>query len=273
MSALSEAREVYRQSRKQRDVFWNVWIARPLAAVLLLGLRRTPLTPNQVTFLGLFLFFVATALLALVGSWAGFLAAIGVLQLSYLLDCADGQLARLKGMTSKVGAYLDFFVDEVKALLLVAAMAVRLWRQEADVTWLFVGLGGVTLVSVATSLTTFVRRPEYAGIEKSPGEPVVDSRPSGGGPAKLVAWAVMRTLRWIVHYPSWTVYLALADGHDAIDGAVVFLFVYLGAYALYVGRTGLGVLVRLGTPAFYRAGPAEPAEPTPPPQTSQESPG
>ena len=250
MRVLEEVRRVYQESRKARDVFWNVWVARPLAAALIVVLRRTPVTPNQVTFLGLGVFAAAAALLVCVPGWAGFLAGAAVIQLSYLLDCADGQLARIKGMTSKVGAYLDFFVDEVKALLLVGAMALRLWRVDGDPRWLLVGLAGLTLVALGTSLTTFVRRPEYAGEEQAPGVPQVDRMPSGGG-LKVLVWAVMRGLRWIVHYPSWIVYLALLDGHAAVEGPVVFLAAYLGAYALYVGRTGLGVVVRLGRPAFY----------------------
>ena len=264
MGVLAEVRDIYQRTRKDQDIFWNVWIARPLTAVLLLVLRRTPLTPNQVTFVGIAVFAVAAVILvATPGRWAGFLVFAAVLELSYLLDCADGQLARLKGMTSKVGAYLDFFVDEVKALLLVGAMALRLWSDntyDAGDTWLLVGLAGITLVAVATSLTTFIRRPEYAGVEQDPGKPVVDSAPSGFNPAKFVAWAVMRALRWIVHYPSWIVYVALLDGHPALDGAVVFLAAYLGAYALYVAKTSLSVLVRLGRPSFYSRPDQEPAE-------------
>ena len=127
---LAEVARVYRASRKKRDIFWNVYVARPLAAILVVGLRRTPLTPNQVTFLGFAVFLGAAAALAVLPGWSGVLVAAGVLEASYLLDCADGQLARLKGMTSKVGAYLDFLIDEVKALLLVAACATRLWLRD-----------------------------------------------------------------------------------------------------------------------------------------------
>jgi phosphatidylglycerophosphate synthase len=40
-------------------------------------------------------------------------AAALVLELSYILDCTDGQLARLKHQTSPVGAHLDFLMDEL----------------------------------------------------------------------------------------------------------------------------------------------------------------
>ena len=48
--------------------------------------------------------------------------------------------------------------------------------------------------------------------------------------------------------------VALADGIKGFDGAKWFLYLFLGVYTLYIGRTGLGVLLKLGSPAFYRKG-------------------
>jgi len=248
---ISEIARVYRASRKDRDIFWNVYVARPVAAVVVVLLRPTPLTPNQVTFLGLLVFLGAAAVLALWQGWTGLLVAAGVLEASYLLDCADGQLARLKGMTSKVGAYLDFLIDEIKALLLVAACSLRLWLRDDDVRWLLAGLGGLVLVASATALTTFVRRPEYAGEEQAPGVQRVAPRPKGL--FRLALWLVERLAKWIVHYPSWFVYVALADGLPGVDGAAVFLCAYLTVYLLYLGRTSLGIFVRLAHPRFYES--------------------
>ena len=247
----SDVKEVYHSSVKARDIFWNVYVARPLAAVLVSLLRATPVTPNQISFLGALIFFGAGAVLALRLDHLGFLIGIGIVELSYLFDCCDGQLARLKGMTSDVGAYLDFFVDEIKAFVLVAAMALRLFHQDSDPTWLLVGMGGVMLVAVATSLTTFVRRKEYTGQEQRPGIPMVEAAPKTGLLPKL-KWAVERSLRWIVHYPSWLCYLAIANFWLPVDGALVFLVLFLGTYLLYVGRTGLSVIVRLGRSSFYQ---------------------
>lgn len=249
---IAEIARIYRDSRKETDIFWNVYIARPLAAVLLYFLRRTPLTPNQVTFLGAFAFLGVAAILILMRDWTGMLLAAAVLEFAYILDCADGQLARLKGMTSEVGAYLDFLIDEIKALILVGAFAVRLWLDHDDITWLLVGLGGMALVSIATSLTNFVRRPEYAGRDIKPGE---SARRKGGPPEGLVGkvlWGVQSLASWLVHYPSWFVYLALADGLSGFDGSAWFMYLFLGVYALYAGKTGLGVLVKLGRPGFYK---------------------
>ncbi|TDP75476.1 phosphatidylglycerophosphate synthase [Bradymonas sediminis] len=247
-----EVVSIYRNSRKEQDIFWNIYVARPLAAVLIYFLRATPITPNQVTFLGAFSFLgVAAALIAMPG-WGGMLVAAALLQFAYLLDCADGQLARLKSMTSEVGAYLDFLIDEVKALILVGAFAVRLWLAHDDPRWLLVGLVGMALVSIATSLTNFVRRPEYAGRDIKPGE---SARRKGEKPSTglgWILWAVQSFASWLIHYPSWFVYLALADGLEAFDGSAWFVYLFLGVYLVYAAKTGLGVLLKLGSPGFYK---------------------
>lgn len=249
---LSEIKTVYLNSRKARDIAWNIWVARPLAAVLVTILRRTPLTPNQVTILGMFVFFGIIPVGLLLEGTLGFLALALVVQLAYLFDCADGQLARLKKMTSDAGAYFDFFIDEIKALLLVAVIAVRLWMQSSDTNWLFVGLVGTIMVSVATSLTAFVRRPEYSGVEVKPGASAAQpAAPKGLIPKVL--WIVQRVASYIVHYPSWIIWVALVGFIPGLDAGILFLALFLGVYALYIARTGLGVLLKLGSPSFYRS--------------------
>ena len=248
---LAEVAQTYRMSRKTEDIVWNTYVARPLAAILVAILRRTVLTPNQVTILGALVFVGAVAIW--VGwrhPWSFFWGAVAI-EVAYLFDCADGQLARLKQMTSPAGAYFDYFIDEIKALLLVGACCVSLWREADEVCWLQLGMVALVLVSVATSLTTFVRRPEYAGTEIKPGE----SARKKAVPSSLVGkgvWLANQIASYVIHYPSWIMVVAFADIAGVIDGPVWFLAIYLSVYALYVAKTGLGVLWRLGHPRFYR---------------------
>lgn len=247
---LAEVRQVYRDSRKQQDIAWNVFVARPLAAILVAALRRTPLTPNQVTILGVAVFLCCVATLIFWRDWTGFLVSALILQLAYIFDCADGQLARLKKMTSEVGAHFDFLIDEVKALLLVGAIAIRVWLETSEPLWLVAGIAGAALVSIATSLTNFVRRPEYAGEEIKPGASARQPK-MPRSPIKAALWLVQRTASFIVHYPSWFLFIALADYAPGFDGAKWFLYLFGGVYVLYVAKTGLAVLLKLGNPRFY----------------------
>jgi len=124
---LGAVREIYRQSKKKRDNFWTEWISRPPAALLVYLLKGTPITPNQVSFLAIGVAAGGCATLILWRTWLGLIVAGLILQLAYVIDCVDGQLARIKDLASPVGALLDFMLDEVKAFLVISSAAVRLW--------------------------------------------------------------------------------------------------------------------------------------------------
>jgi phosphatidylglycerophosphate synthase len=246
MSFFAKVAETYRQTRKPRDILWNRFVARPLAAVLLVPLQATRVTPNQVTFASLVVFVAAAALLTLVPGYGGLLVAVLVLEGSYVLDCVDGQLARKKGLSSPVGAHLDFLMDELKAFLLVAATGIRLWRGSDEPWWLLEGLLGLCMVATAISLTTFIRRPEYL---KATGA----ARPASAGdygdgfaedtatPRRRGPLALLESLgKFLIHYPSYLVVVALVDRLD------VFLHVYVVINAAYAARALLGVFLKLG---------------------------
>lgn len=256
---LPEVREIYRSSRKQKDIFWNVYVARPIAAVVVHVLAPRRVTPNQVTFVSLAVAVVAAATLCCWRSWSGLLVGALLLEASYVLDCADGQLARFKGLSTPVGAHLDFLMDELKAFLYVSAVALRLWLGSGEVHYLVVGLLGLAAVAAAISLTTFMRRPEYvaAAPASPPGPdlaaaspPELDLAPARPSLVARVAGLVEAGGRWIIHYPSYFVYIAL------LDRAEVYLYVYVAVHVLYLGRCLLQILVRLGRAHRDAAAPA-----------------
>jgi phosphatidylglycerophosphate synthase len=237
--------EVYRRTSKPKDLLWNRFVARPLAAMLVVPLERTTITPNQVTLATLAVFALAATIIALVPGWTALLMGVGILELAYVLDCVDGQLARLRGASTPIGAHLDFLMDELKAFLLVAAVGVRLWRSDGQPSWLLEGLIALVAVASAISLTTFLRRPEYAATT---GQAVNPGRGDYGEgfthearPARVSPKRIIETLgSFIVHYPSYLVFVALADRID------VFLHAYLIVNAAHVGRSLLTITWKLG---------------------------
>jgi hypothetical protein len=246
VSFLSQIADVYRQTKKPKDILWNRFAARPVAAVLLVPLAKSRITPNQVTFLSLAVFVAAMAMLALERGHLALVGAALVLELSYVLDCVDGQLARLKQKSSPVGAHLDFLMDELKAFLLVAATGVRLWRTDGHEFWLLEGLTGLVVVASAISLTTFIRRPEYlaatgAARPQSAGDYgdgfAADSHPT---PVASVIGLVESVGRFLIHYPSYILFVALFDQLD------LFLHVYIAINGAYAARSLLGVAIKLG---------------------------
>jgi phosphatidylglycerophosphate synthase len=244
---LSAVVEAYRKTRKPKDILWNRFVARPLAAVALVPLARTGVTPNQVTLATLAVFVAGALIMALRPGHGALVWGVAILELSYVLDCVDGQLARLKGTSSPVGAHLDFLMDELKAFVLVAAVAVRLWLGGREARWLLEGLLGLVMVAAAISLTTFVRRPEYAAATGAPaargtgdyGEGFAADAPAA--PARRSPLALVEAAgRFVVHYPSYILFVALADRMG------LFLHVYAAANAAYAARALFGVGLRLG---------------------------
>lgn len=245
MSLFSEIAAVYRETRKPKDILWDRFVARPLASVLLVPLGKTRITPNQVTFLSLAIFVTAMALLALEPGHLWLIVAVVVLEVSYVLDCLDGQLARLRHRASPVGAHLDFLMDELKAFLLVAACGIRLWRRDGLELWLVEALLGLAVVACAISLTTFMRRPEYLTATGSARPQAAGdygegfARQAAARPTSIIA--LLEDLgRFLIHYPSYILFVALADQLD------VFLHVYLAVTAAYAGRSLLTVTLKLG---------------------------
>ncbi len=214
-------RAVYQKTRKVPDLLWNAYVCRPLAAPLVLLLSGTRATPNQVTLASLVTALVAALLLLFVPGYWGAVVAIVVYECSYVLDCVDGMLARWRGTASAGGHLLDFLMDEIKAFLILAAVAARLAQERADARFLWLGLFGLTALASGIALTTFLRRPEITSLSAAAAPPGAAAR-SGGPRAWLVSAA-----KFLVHYPSY-IWLCALLGH-----LEYYLLPYVAINALY----------------------------------------
>ncbi|GAA2889084.1 CDP-alcohol phosphatidyltransferase family protein [Streptosporangium fragile] len=92
--------------RNSGEHWAGVLYMRKLSIYVTWFLAKTPITPNQTTWLMILSGLAAGAVLALPGLAAAVVAAL-LVQLYLLLDCSDGELARWTGRTSITGVYLD----------------------------------------------------------------------------------------------------------------------------------------------------------------------
>jgi phosphatidylglycerophosphate synthase len=236
----SEIAAIYRASKKTKDInWWTEWVCRPPAAVVVYVLKNTPITPNQVTFASLAVCTAAAAMFVLLTGHLWVLLAALVFELSFVLDCADGQLARIRGAASTLGHLLDFLMDEIKAMLLYGSVAVHIWRQYQDDRLLLVALGGMFCLASGIALTSFMRRPEYgAPPPTADGQPAVIARRTG-----LIGMAISlleHAARVVVHYPSYILIIAAFNRMD------IYFWAYTGVNVLYLGRSLAVVFFRLG---------------------------
>ena len=103
MYTLEDARKTY----KKRDSWWTVFLVDPIASRIMLPIaNHTNFTPNQITVVA-FILGLLSAACFLQGTSAFLIAGALLFHLSFILDCIDGKLARLKGSGTMFGMWLD----------------------------------------------------------------------------------------------------------------------------------------------------------------------
>lgn len=95
-------------------------------------------TPNSITIASFFVGILAAGLFATGQRWGMVLGAV-LLQASLVIDCSDGEVARLTGQYSTIGAWLDASTDRVKEYLAYAGLAVGAASNGEDV-WFWAAL-------------------------------------------------------------------------------------------------------------------------------------
>ena len=116
---------------KPLDAWWTVLVVDPVA-VRFVNLVRpwSAVTPMRLTVLAHVLGLV-TAVLFLGGQ---FIWAAALFELRFVLDCADGKLARQRGTASAAGAYVDYVGDFVIVGANLVGLALWLvWDADASV--------------------------------------------------------------------------------------------------------------------------------------------
>ena len=91
--------EIQERTYKKRDAWWTVFLVDPLAGRLVVWTaNHTSITPNQLTF-GAGLLGLGAAACFTQATWPWLVAGALLFHLSFVLDCMDGKIARLKGTT------------------------------------------------------------------------------------------------------------------------------------------------------------------------------
>ena len=129
------------------DRFFNRPVGRPLSKLLV----RTPFSPNQISVVSI-LIGVASAWFFAAGSFV--LGAL-VLQLSAVIDCVDGDLARALCKQSRLGKWLDLGGDQVVHFSVFAAIGLGVSRADPAVPALTLGLSAA--LGVLLSFAVIVR--------------------------------------------------------------------------------------------------------------------
>lgn len=103
----------------------DLYFFRPLSFLFVKLIYSTNITPNQISVVSMF-FGILTGVLFGFGSYQFFVFGAIALLISNILDCADGQLARLKKNGTGIGRIIDGFIDYVTGLSIFAGIGIGL---------------------------------------------------------------------------------------------------------------------------------------------------
>jgi phosphatidylglycerophosphate synthase len=112
--------------RKPVDGLISRTINRPISLAMSSLFVETPITPNQLTLLTFVVALVAAALM----TQGHFFIGACVMQLSSILDGCDGEVARLKYQSSRLGGWLDTILDDVSNQIFLLSTAWGVYHHE-----------------------------------------------------------------------------------------------------------------------------------------------
>jgi phosphatidylglycerophosphate synthase len=145
VSALKNFAGDYTRSLKaiEMEEALDLVLYRPLAFILARAAHPTPVTPNQISVAGLGFGLLAAWLFA-AGTPAAGIAGAACYFLCNTLDCADGQLARLRRKPSPFGYIVDGTIDYLASIAIFAGIARNLAVQRPNEHnwWLITALAG-----------------------------------------------------------------------------------------------------------------------------------
>lgn len=120
------------------------FLVRPVSNWITRRLWHLPVSPNQVSVAALVVGVAAGPVVAIGGRAASIAAAL-MLVINLLLDCVDGELARLTHRKSRLGQWLDTIGDDASLLSYLIGLGL-------SVGWLPLGLHPLMIASAAGAL-------------------------------------------------------------------------------------------------------------------------
>ncbi len=153
------------------DEWWSSFVTSPLAILInWVVVDWRWLSPNLITFFSLVTAIGASTLIVLGGA-TNFLFAAGLIHLSHVLDCMDGQMAKYRCEPSRFGDYFDKVTDQIQVFVWFVALAYAAYWQTGSVTPVFLAFVGVSLYSLRVYVkyvTIFIQvRHDCNYLEKS----------------------------------------------------------------------------------------------------------
>ena len=139
-------------ANRANDGFFSVYVLRRFSKALTWAAVKVGATPNQVTIASFAIGLYAAYLFAQGDTWSLIGGAI-LLQVSIIVDCVDGEIARYTRKFSELGAWLDAITDRVKEYAVFLGLAYGAFVQHGQNLWV--------LAAVLMVIQTFRHLSDY----------------------------------------------------------------------------------------------------------------
>lgn len=239
---MSDSRIRALQANRVDDGFYSTFIVRKLSKPLSVLAIKLRMSPNFVTIISFIVGIAAALSFAQGDRWFLILGAL-LLQLSLILDCVDGEVARATHRFSVIGAWLDASTDRVKEYAAYAGLAAGavVMGVQSQLAW------GIALILMIVQTARHMGDYNFAAIQKMreaalPQVSLLDPHdPWGEAYATFSVRVNSRSsLRWfkkVIHMPIGERWLVLS--------AVAAIFTPLAALIALLALTSLAWLYTL----------------------------
>jgi phosphatidylglycerophosphate synthase len=139
-------------ANRANDGFFSVFFLRRVSKLLTWVAVKVGATPNQVTIASFAIGLYAAYLFAQGDTWSLIAGAI-LLQVSIIVDCVDGEIARYTRKFSELGAWLDAITDRVKEYVVFLGLAYGAFVHNGQNLWV--------LAAVLMVIQTFRHLSDY----------------------------------------------------------------------------------------------------------------
>ena len=139
-------------ANRANDGFFSVFFLRRVSKLLTWAAVKIGATPNQVTIASFAIGLYAAYLFAQGDTWSLIGGAI-LLQVSIIVDCVDGEIARYTRKFSELGAWLDAITDRVKEYAVFLGLAYGAFVHNGQNLWV--------LAAVLMAIQTFRHLSDY----------------------------------------------------------------------------------------------------------------
>jgi phosphatidylglycerophosphate synthase len=139
-------------ANRANDGFFSVFFLRRVSKLLTWAAVKIGATPNQVTIASFAIGLYAAFLFAQGDTWSLIGGAI-LLQVSIIVDCVDGEIARYTRKFSELGAWLDAITDRVKEYAVFLGLAYGAFAHNGQNLWV--------LAAVLMAIQTFRHLSDY----------------------------------------------------------------------------------------------------------------